>query len=377
MKILIFDAPDGIHAGLARALIAEGAEVDVDTTTDHSSMRAMRHSAVAAKPDAIVLAGGWDDVSACETDPDRAFRRNAEDPIHVAAAARELGAIAILLSPAEVYAQRGGPFTESDEPQATSVWATTRLRGEVLLKRAAPTAIVLRTGPIVSDGKIRGPIEIADKGLADPIAAPDLAHAIFRLVGVRASGTFHLSGPEGAERPTRAELAKLMNVRPSATKAKLGRSPLLLGEKIRPFLLRPPGPWRDSLVREEPKLGHKHEVKRVDKPWGHEIIWAHSDRYVGKLLFIKAGERLSLQYHEKKDETVYILSGKMVFEAGPRDQPREDIIMKPGDSYRITPHTVHRMIALEDTQVLEASTPELDDVVRLEDKYGRQGTSAP
>ncbi len=125
----------------------------------------------------------------------------------------------------------------------------------------------------------------------------------------------------------------------------------------------------------ENKMGHRQDVRRVEKPWGHEIIWAHTERYVGKVLFVKQGERLSLQYHEKKDETVYVLSGKMVFEVGPKDQPREDLIMKAGDSYHITPFTTHRMIALEDTHILEASTPELDDVVRLEDKYGRQGTS--
>ena len=124
-------------------------------------------------------------------------------------------------------------------------------------------------------------------------------------------------------------------------------------------------------------MGHPQEVRRVDKPWGHEIIWAHTERYVGKVLFVKAGERLSLQYHEAKDETVYVMSGKMVFEVGPRDEEREDRVMKAGDSYHITPHTVHRMIAIEDTTILEASTPELDDVVRLEDKYGREGTSAP
>ena len=124
-------------------------------------------------------------------------------------------------------------------------------------------------------------------------------------------------------------------------------------------------------------MGKRHDVRRVDKPWGHEIIWAHTDRYVGKLLFVKAGERLSLQYHERKDETVYVLSGKMVFEVGPKDSPREDLIMKAGDAYHITPYTTHRMIALEDTQILESSTPEIDDVVRLEDKYGRAGTSAP
>lgn len=124
-------------------------------------------------------------------------------------------------------------------------------------------------------------------------------------------------------------------------------------------------------------MGHRQEVRRVEKPWGHELIWAHTEQYVGKVLFIKKGEALSLQYHEKKDETVFVFSGRMVFEVGDRDGPREELTLGPGDSYRVTPYTVHRMRAVEDTQVFEASTPELDDVVRLEDKYGRQGTSKP
>jgi quercetin dioxygenase-like cupin family protein len=139
----------------------------------------------------------------------------------------------------------------------------------------------------------------------------------------------------------------------------------------------PAEPAPPAVAPGDKKMGHPQPVRRVDKPWGHESIWAVSERYVGKLLFIRAGERLSLQYHVQKDETVYVLSGKMVFEVGPVGGPRDDLILKPGDAFRITPHTVHRMIAIEDTQVLEASTPELDDVVRLEDKYGRQGTSQP
>ena len=99
-------------------------------------------------------------------------------------------------------------------------------------------------------------------------------------------------------------------------------------------------------------------VTRVEKPWGYELHWAKTDRYVGKVLHIKAGHALSLQYHNKKDETIYVQSGKM----------------RPGDSVHDTPLTVHRMTALEDCDLLEVSTPELDDVVRLEDRYGREGT---
>ena len=109
---------------------------------------------------------------------------------------------------------------------------------------------------------------------------------------------------------------------------------------------------------------------RVDKPWGYELIWARTDRYVGKLLHIKAGHRLSLQFHNVKDETVHVHSGQMRFVVE-EDGAMVERLLNPGDSYRIVPHTKHRMIAVTDCDVLEASTPELDDVVRLEDSYGR------
>jgi mannose-6-phosphate isomerase len=113
-----------------------------------------------------------------------------------------------------------------------------------------------------------------------------------------------------------------------------------------------------------------HTVTRVEKPWGYELIWARTERYVGKLLHINAGERLSLQFHRVKDETVHVQSGRMRFVVEENGVMVERV-MGPGESYHITPHTKHRMIAETDCDVLEASTPELDDVVRLEDKYGR------
>lgn len=120
------------------------------------------------------------------------------------------------------------------------------------------------------------------------------------------------------------------------------------------------------------------EVRRVPKPWGHEIIWAHTDRYVGKILHITAGQALSVQYHERKDETVYLLSGELKYWVqleGETDL--RDMRLQQGDAFRITPGTVHYMEAVTDCDVLEASTPELDDVVRIRDRYGREGTSAP
>ncbi len=111
--------------------------------------------------------------------------------------------------------------------------------------------------------------------------------------------------------------------------------------------------------------------RRVDKPWGHELIWAHTDRYVGKVLHVKAGHALSLQYHEHKDETIHLLRGHMRFWVGPSADALEEIEFPEGSSRRVTPGTVHRMEAVSDVDILEASTPELDDVVRLEDRYGR------
>ena len=112
-------------------------------------------------------------------------------------------------------------------------------------------------------------------------------------------------------------------------------------------------------------------VTRVEKPWGYELHWAKTDRYVGKILHVKAGHALSLQYHNVKDETIYLYSGRMLFEVE-RDGALAKIEMQPGDRFHVVPKTVHRMTAIEDCDVFEVSTPELDDVVRLEDRYGRQ-----
>ena len=118
---------------------------------------------------------------------------------------------------------------------------------------------------------------------------------------------------------------------------------------------------------------------RVEKPWGYEIWWARTDRYVGKLLHVKKGESLSLQFHRVKDETIRVLSGRLLFETRQQEDPGplQRLELGPGDNFRITPGTLHRMTGIDDCDILEVSTPELDDVVRLEDRYGRAGTSKP
>ena len=123
-------------------------------------------------------------------------------------------------------------------------------------------------------------------------------------------------------------------------------------------------------------MSGRAEVRSVPKPWGHETIWAHTDRYVGKILHIRAGQALSVQYHERKDETVHLLSGELKYWVK-QGEDMTDVQLGAGESFRITPGTIHYMEAVTDCDVLEASTPELDDVVRITDRYGREGTSAP
>lgn len=114
--------------------------------------------------------------------------------------------------------------------------------------------------------------------------------------------------------------------------------------------------------------------RRVEKPWGWELVWAEAETYVGKLLFIRAGEALSLQYHKVKDESWLVREGRALLEVGTSAETLQSSEIVVGDAFRFRPGTVHRVTAIEDTLVFEVSTPELDDVVRLGDRYGREGS---
>jgi mannose-6-phosphate isomerase-like protein (cupin superfamily) len=114
-----------------------------------------------------------------------------------------------------------------------------------------------------------------------------------------------------------------------------------------------------------------HEVKRVEKPWGYELVFAHTDRYCGKVLFIRKGEQLSLQFHREKDEVIYVHEGRIELEIGDPGGTLDVEVVGPGHAFHLEPGVVHRWRALENSLVLEASTSEIDDVVRLEDRYGR------
>ena len=123
-------------------------------------------------------------------------------------------------------------------------------------------------------------------------------------------------------------------------------------------------------------------MRRVEKPWGYEIVFAENERYAGKILHVDAGHALSLQYHERKDETLYVLKGEVTLLVdanadADRNGTLEEVTLSAGDSYRIRPGVRHRMSASAPCDLVEVSSPELDDVVRLEDRYGREGTTAP
>lgn len=115
------------------------------------------------------------------------------------------------------------------------------------------------------------------------------------------------------------------------------------------------------------------EIQIKSKPWGREIWFAHTDSYAGKILEIKKGHRYSLQYHEKKQETQYLLAGKIRFLYGPNKSELREIILNPGDKIDVLPYTLHRAEAIEDSRIFEVSTPELDDIIKIEDDYGRNG----
>jgi mannose-6-phosphate isomerase len=118
-------------------------------------------------------------------------------------------------------------------------------------------------------------------------------------------------------------------------------------------------------------------ARRVDKPWGHELIWAHTDRYVGKILVIETGSRLSLQRHEIKDETILVRSGRLRLFLEDDDGVVRESELGPGDHQRVQTGRIHRYEAIERCELIEVSTPELDDVVRIQDDFGREGTNAP
>src|SRR6185295_10613776 len=186
----------------------------------------------------------------------------------------------------------------------------------------------------------------------------------------------HPEGPPARRRALRGPSGAPPDPRPRAyLTQKAGVRPVPFGHRLR---------WTgiESLLMsvDSPNLegldSWAFEPRKVDKPWGHELIWAEGDRYVGKVLFVKAGESLSLQFHRVKEESWLVQAGRAKLELGSAgDAMLKQEVIAAGACFHFRPGTVHRVTAIDDTTIVEVSTPELDDVVRLEDRYGREGTS--
>ena len=382
------------HAALAQGLKDAGEQLSVAPISALESMSETRHAIAESRAKCIVVEPPINRIAEAENDVERAFRVNCENLLNVGVSALEFGCKVVVLSTSEVFGQRGGPWIESDEPQPKSTLAESVLRAEKLFLRMKTNVLVVRTG--VRLGKVFEDFESLSEAPKNagicPILSEDLGRILHSFIERDVKGIVHVPSVESPIKIRDFLQEVSPNVQGIPTRQTkytnlFATHAVLDSVKVNEYEKSLISSWRTALPTLSPKvvvsspqetnMSVVTTARRVDKPWGHEIIWAQTEKYVGKILFVKAGERLSLQYHEVKDETIYVLSGKMVFEVGERDKERDDLIMKAGDSYRIRPHTVHRMIAVEDTQILEASTPELNDVVRLEDSYGRAGTSAP
>ena len=149
------------------------------------------------------------------------------------------------------------------------------------------------------------------------------------------------------------------------------------GERAEKIFVRVANP-QTGLGREPVEFAkpmrRRFESRVVEKPWGWELIWAATELYVGKVLFVRAGHSLSLQFHREKDESWLVQSGRAKLELGHEGADLAESVVEAGDAFHFVPGTVHRVTAIEDTTILEVSTPQPDDVVRLEDHYGRAGT---
>jgi mannose-6-phosphate isomerase-like protein (cupin superfamily) len=128
-------------------------------------------------------------------------------------------------------------------------------------------------------------------------------------------------------------------------------------------------------MTEHDKRFENESIQHVPKPWGYELIYAKTKRYVGKILHVNRGESLSLQYHEMKEETLYVVEGELRLTIE-WEGDRRELRLRKGEAFHIPPRMIHRMEAIVDTDVAEVSTPELDDVVRLDDRYGRVGAAS-
>jgi dTDP-4-dehydrorhamnose reductase len=389
--ILVFEGDGARLLGLARGLEAEGLNVTVDRTTDLNSMQKVRAAVAEVRPEAVLLAFQWDDLEGCEADEAKAFAKNAEPAINVAAAALEFGCLPIFLSTAEVFGGSGGPWSEADPPAPLSTWARSRLKGEQFLLRAAKGGLVVRTGPILEDGllslagRLSGDVVAADDALVSPVGAVDLGRALSALVEARAGGVVHVAN--GGAPVSRADLlraaARALGLDPERVKGASGRSldgaelrpraPTLHTDRLAKLLKAPLRPWSAALeeaaaaglerapgpeehtgvvtLRSAPKAAADIFTPHpVATAYGTRLDLAHGREHSARLLMMDAGKQVPLRRYTRAARTFHVLEGKVVLELP--DQEDADHVLRPGRSVTLPPQARFRMSALESARLL-------------------------
>lgn len=388
--ILVMQGDGARLSGLARGLEAEGMNVTIDRGTDLNSMQKVRAAVAEVRPEAVLLTAQWDDLEGCEADEARAFTRNAEPAINVAAAALEFGCLPVLLSSADVFGGSGGPWSEADPAQPLSTWARSRLKGEQFLLRAAKHGLVVRTGPVLEDGlvdlagRLSGDVVEADDELVSPIGAVDLGRTVAALVEARAGGVVHVAN--GGAPVSRADLlraaARALGLDPERVRGAAGRSlpqhelrprsPTLHTDRLAKVLKAPLRPWSAALeeaagaaIERVPapedhtgaglRAGPRAEVEiftphPVETAYGTRLNLANGKEHCARLITLDAGKQVALRKYTRAERTFHVLEGKVVLELP--DQEDEDHVLRPGRSVTMPPHVRYRMSAVGAARVL-------------------------
>lgn len=329
-------------ASLAGALDAKHEE-----EFDPLSMRDVRRVVAKHEPSAVVWMSFWDDVDAAESAEDRAYRHNDEAVISLAAASMEFKAVPVLVSTPEVFGQRGGPFAESDEPEPRSVWAESRRRGEVHLARAAPSALIVRAGPILTEGLVyeqhlvRDGLTVGAARKTTPVTASAVAAAIVKFLDAGAKGTVHVAG----EAPVRerdlynaiAERAGLPPVRERELRATEAPSPALRADRLQALDKRLPD-WRDALE----SLGSASPARPAEpEPSVGDGVWARGPGWTASRHELDIGGSIE----GEGELAMYVELGKVVLTVtGERER---DEIVRVGSNATVQKGERHRIVALE------------------------------
>jgi dTDP-4-dehydrorhamnose reductase len=333
------------------------------TDFDPTSMRDVRRVVAEHEPAAVVWMAFWDDVDAAEAAEDRAYRHNAEAVISLAAATMEFAATPVLISTPEVFGQRGGPFAESDDPEPRSVWAESRRRGEIHLNRAAPKALILRAGPILSEGlaaeqrALRGGLAVGAARKVSPISAAALAIAIEKLLAAGTKGVVHLA-PEAPVRERDfynaiAERAGLPPVRERQLRELESPSPAMRSDRLEAVTGALPR-WRDAL---ETLVSGNDAASPSDSvptlPGALNVaalpaaaVWARGEGWAASRYALDTGATVD----GEGALALFVEAGKVALTAGDRDE-----ILKAGQHTQ-TAGVRHRIVALQPSIVFTVDT---------------------